>query len=80
MKECERVRLKMNVLKTQYMTTREGGEMKKIPVQVPAIKICFMSIDEIARIFFQSYSLYRERVWESLYRDLKGARNSFKSL
>ena len=59
MKECERVRLKMNVLKTQYMTTREGGEMKKIPVQVPAIKICFMSIDEIAWIFSKSQSLYR---------------------
>ena len=30
-----------------------GENGKKIPVQVPAIEICFMSIDEIARIFFQ---------------------------
>ena len=33
--------------------------VKQIPVQVPAIKKCFMSIDEIARIFSKSQSLYR---------------------
>ena len=31
----------------------------EIAVQVPAIKTCFMSIDEIARIFSKSQSLYR---------------------
>ena len=31
----------------------------EIPVQVPAIKTCFMSKDEIARIFSKSQSLYR---------------------
>ena len=31
----------------------------EIPVQVPEIKTCFMSIDEIARIFSKSQSLYR---------------------
>ena len=31
----------------------------EIPVQVPAIETCFTSIDEIARIFFKSQSLYR---------------------
>ena len=31
----------------------------EIPVQVPAIRTCFMSIDEIARIFSKSQSLYR---------------------
>ena len=30
----------------------------KIPVQVPAIERCFMSIDEIARIFSKSRSPY----------------------
>jgi len=32
-------------------------KLRKIPVQVPAIKTCFMSIDEIARIFSKSQSL-----------------------
>ena len=32
---------------------------EKIPVQDPAIKTSFMSIDEIARIFSKSQSLYR---------------------
>ena len=31
----------------------------EIPVQVPAIKTCFISVDEIARIFLKSQSLYR---------------------
>ena len=31
----------------------------EIPVQVPAIKTCFMSTDEIARIFSKSQSLCR---------------------
>ena len=30
-----------------------------IPIQVPAIETCFMPIDEIARIFSKSQSLYR---------------------
>jgi len=31
----------------------------EIPVQVPTIKTCFRSIDEIARIFSKSQSLHR---------------------
>ena len=30
-----------------------------IPAQVPAIETCFMSVDEIARIFSKSLGLYR---------------------
>ena len=33
--------------------------IKKIPIKVPAIETCFMSIDEIAQIFSKSQGLYR---------------------
>jgi len=36
-----------------------SSSLKKIPVQVPAIETCFMSIDEVAWIFSKSQSLYR---------------------
>ena len=32
--------------------------LNKTPVQVPAIEICFMSIDEIARIFSKCHNPY----------------------
>ena len=35
------------------------GRIYEIPVQDPAIKTCFTSVDELARIFSKSQSLYR---------------------
>jgi len=49
-------------LKSRRMLGQEvsqRGMDEKIPVQVPAIETCFMSIDEIAQIFYKSHSLYR---------------------
>ena len=53
-----------------------------ILVQVPAIETCFMSIDEIVRIFSKSQSLYRGGefgIFQVPIEAYKEARNSSKS-
>jgi len=57
---------------------------KRIPVQVPAIKTCFTSIDEIARIFSKSQSLYREgefgKAFIGTYKELEILLSSYTAL
>ena len=52
---------KKNLLGHQARPGVDKGTRTKIeiPVQVPAIETCFMSIDEIARIFSKSQGPYR---------------------